>query len=103
MTSPSAPPATAIPSSAWTKPWTRRTRGSATPSQVHQITREKVFEIEPAQAYPACVAFSGEQPVEYADEYDEDGYPDEGQPAGREPFSLAAVNAALAELAAPSD
>jgi hypothetical protein len=72
-------------------------------SWVHQITREKVFEIDPAQAYPACVAFSGGQPVEYADEYDEDGYPDEDQPAGREPFSLAAVNAALAELAAPSD
>jgi Plasmid pRiA4b ORF-3-like protein len=33
-------------------------------SWVHEITREKVFEIDPAQSYPACVAFSGEQPVE---------------------------------------
>jgi hypothetical protein len=72
-------------------------------SWVHEITRERVFEIDPAQTYPACVAFSGEQPVEYADEHDEDGYTDEDQPTGREPFSLAAVNAALAELAAPSD
>jgi hypothetical protein len=72
-------------------------------SWVHEITREKVFEIDPAQSYPACVAFSGDQPVEYADEYDEGEYPDADQSAGREPFSLAAVNAALAELAAPSN
>jgi hypothetical protein len=67
----------------------------------HEITREKVFEIDPAQSYPACVAFSGEQPVEDededADEDDEGGYTDEDQPTGREPFSLAAVNAAFAE------
>jgi hypothetical protein len=71
-------------------------------SWVHEITREKLFEIDPAQSYPACVAFSGEQPVEYADEYHDGEHPDEGQPTGGEPFSLAAVNAALAELAAPS-
>jgi hypothetical protein len=63
-------------------------------SWIHEITREKVFEINPAQVYPACVAFSGDQPVEYADE---------DQSAGREPFSLATVNAALAELTAPSN
>ena len=57
-------------------------------SWVHEITREKVFEIDPARSYPACVAFSGEQPVEYADE---------DQSAGSEPFSLESVNAALAE------
>jgi hypothetical protein len=72
-------------------------------SWVHEVTREKVFEIDPAQSYPACVAFRGEQPVEYADEYDEGEYPNADQSAGREPFSPAAVNAALAELAAPSD
>lgn len=72
-------------------------------SWVHEITREKVFKLDPAQSYPACVAFRGEQPVEYTDEYDEDEYPDADQSAGREPFRLAAVNAALAELAAPSN
>jgi pRiA4b ORF-3-like protein len=74
-------------------------------SWVHEVTREKVFKLDPVQSYPACVAFRGEQPVEYADEYDEDEYeyPDADQSAGREPFSLAAVNAALAELAAPSN
>jgi Plasmid pRiA4b ORF-3-like protein len=72
-------------------------------SWVHEITREKVFETDLAQSYPACVAFSGDQPVEYADEYDDGEYPDADQSAGREPFSLAAVNAALAELAAPSN
>ncbi len=72
-------------------------------SWVHEVTRVKVFEIDPAQSYPACVAFGGEQPVEYPDEYDEGEYPDADQSAGREPFSLAAVNAALAELAAPSN
>ncbi len=68
-------------------------------SWVHEITREKVFQIDPAQSYPACVAFKGEQPVEY----DEDGYSDGGRPAGKEAFSIAAVNALLTELAAPSD
>jgi hypothetical protein len=72
-------------------------------SWVHEITREKVFEIDPAQPYPACVAFSGNQPVEYADEDDEGEYPDADQSAGKDSFSLAAVNAALAELAAPSN
>lgn len=71
-------------------------------SWVHEITREKVFEVDPAHSYPACVAFRGEQPVEYADEYDEGEYPGADQSAGREPFNLAAVNAALAELTAPS-
>jgi hypothetical protein len=72
-------------------------------SWVHEITREKVFKLDPAQSYPACVAFKGEQPAEYANEYDEGEYSDADQSAGGEPFSLAAVNAALAELAAPSD
>jgi hypothetical protein len=72
-------------------------------SWVHEITRQKVFEIDPAQSYPACVALSGEPPVEYADEDYEDDSPDENQPVVREPFSLAAVNAALAELATPPD
>jgi hypothetical protein len=64
-------------------------------SWVHEITREKVFDIDPAQAYPVCVAFGGEQPVEYEDE-DED--PDDDQPAGGEPFNLASVNAALSPV-----
>ena len=65
-------------------------------SWVHEITREKAFALDPARSYPACVAFSGEQPVEYPDEeYDEDEDPDADQQAEGEPFSLAAVNAAL--------
>jgi len=67
-------------------------------SWVHEITREKVFEINPAQSYPACVAFSGKQPAEYTDGYDDGGHPDADQSAGKDPFSLAAVNAVLAEL-----
>lgn len=65
-------------------------------SWIHEITREKVFAVDPAHFKPACVAFSGDQPVEYPDVYDEDE--DSGQPCEREPFSLADVNAALAEL-----
>jgi len=75
-------------------------------SWLHEITREKVFKLDPARSYPACVAFRGEQPVEYENEYDgddEDGdeYPDGDQQAGREPFNLAAVNAAFTETATP--
>lgn len=59
-------------------------------SWIHEITREKVFDIDPAQAYPVCVAFGGEQPAEYEDED-----LDEDQSADGEPFTLASVNAAL--------
>ena len=62
-------------------------------SWVHEITREKVFPIDPAQSYPACVAFKGKQPVEYY----EDGYSDGGRPAAKEAFSIAAVNALLTD------
>jgi len=72
-------------------------------SWVHEITREKVFEIGPAEPRPACVAFSGEQPVEYAVEYDEGEYSAEDQQNRKEPFTLAAVNAALAKLVATED
>ena len=68
-------------------------------SWVHEITREKVFEIGPAEPRPACVAFSGEQPVEY----DEGEYSAEDQQNRKEPFTLAAVNAALAKLVATED
>lgn len=50
--------------------------------RVHEITRERVFGVGPAGCYPACVAFGG------------------GRAAGAAPFSLPAVNALLAELAA---
>jgi hypothetical protein len=44
------------------------------------------FSLSPDQAYPVCVAFSGDSPVEY---------PDEDEPEEPESFSLAEVNAAL--------
>lgn len=45
----------------------------------------------PGQAYPVCVAFRGDYPVEYW--YEDD-------PAGPEPFSLTEVNRRLAALGA---
>ncbi len=55
-------------------------------SWIHEISREKAFSLNPDQAYPVCVAFSGDSPVEY---------PDEDESEEPEPFSLAEVNAAL--------
>lgn len=48
-------------------------RSHAGASWIHEITREKVITIDPAQSYPVCIAFAGEQPVEYPGyEYDDD-------------------------------
>jgi hypothetical protein len=49
-----------------------------------------VLPLDPAATYPACVAFQGESPEEYPDEY-----------LGgrkRKPYSLGSVNARLAKL-----
>jgi hypothetical protein len=53
----------------------------------HEITLEKRAERQPGQPYPACIAFSGDSPVEYWDEDD---------PSDPEPFSLSEVNQRLA-------
>ena len=53
----------------------------------HEITLEKRPERQPGQPYPACIAFSGDSPVEYWDEDD---------PSDPEPFSLSEVNHRLA-------
>jgi hypothetical protein len=53
---------------------------------VHEISRQKVLPLSPDQAYPVCAGFSGDSLVEY---------PDEDDPEEQQPFSLAAVNAAL--------
>jgi Plasmid pRiA4b ORF-3-like protein len=53
----------------------------------HEITLEKRAERQPGQPYPACIAFSGDSPVEYWDEDD---------PSDPEPFSLSEVNHRLA-------
>lgn len=56
-------------------------------SWTHEITMEKRLPRQPGQAYPVCVAFRGDSPVEYWSEDD---------PAEPEPFSLAEVNRRLA-------
>lgn len=58
----------------------------------HEITLESRSERQPGQAYPACVAFRGDSPVEY---WDGD------EPAEPEPFSLTETNRHLAALAEP--
>jgi hypothetical protein len=56
----------------------------------HEITLQKVLPLDPSSTYPVCVAFQGESPEEYPDEY-----------LGgrkRKPYSLGSVNARLAKL-----
>jgi hypothetical protein len=55
----------------------------------HEITLEKTLAREQGQAYPVCVAFKGDSPVEYWNEED---------PQDPEPFDLARVNRHLARL-----
>ena len=55
----------------------------------HEITLEKTLAREQGQAYPVCVAFKGDSPVEYWNEED---------PQDPEPFDLARVNRHLASL-----
>jgi hypothetical protein len=55
----------------------------------HEITLEKTFAREQGQAYPVCVAFKGDSPVEYWNEED---------PQDPERFDLARVNRHLARL-----
>ena len=57
------------------------------------LTLQKTVPLDPGATYPVGVSFAGESPEEYED-------PDEpGEPAEREPFTLAAVNRRLAVLA----
>jgi hypothetical protein len=58
-------------------------------SWIHEIARQKAIRPDPEQVYPACVAFSGDSPIEY---------PSEENPQEPEPFSLADVNRRLAKL-----
>jgi hypothetical protein len=55
----------------------------------HEITLEKTVSREPGKMYPVCVAFKGDQPVEYWSEED---------PQDPEPFDLAEVNRSLGSL-----
>lgn len=55
----------------------------------HEIVLEKVREREPDRAYPVCVAFASDSPVEYWSEED---------PQDAEPFDLAATNRRLGSL-----
>lgn len=55
----------------------------------HEITRQKTITLDTGQAYPMCVAFGGDSPVEY---------PSEDEPQEPEPFNQAAVNTALAGI-----
>jgi Plasmid pRiA4b ORF-3-like protein len=58
----------------------------------HEITLQKVLPLDAATPYPVCVSFEGESPEEYpAGDLD-------GRRRKREPYSLTAVNAALAGL-----
>lgn len=52
----------------------------------HEITLEKRADAEAGQAYPVCIAFNGDSPVEYWSEED---------PSDPEPFSLIDVNRRL--------
>jgi len=54
-------------------------------SWIHEITLQKTLPRSPDTAYPVCVRFGGDSPVEYGD--DEPG-----------PFELAAVNHRLADM-----
>ncbi len=56
---------------------------------IHEITRQKAIRLDPEQVYPACVAFSGNSPIEY---------PSEEDPQEPGPFSLTEVNRKLAKL-----
>ena len=55
----------------------------------HGITRQKTITLDTGQAYPVCVAFGGDSPVEY---------PSEDEPREPESFNQAAVNTALAGI-----
>jgi hypothetical protein len=55
----------------------------------HEITLEKTLPLNPRQAYPVCVAFAGENPVEYPEEDDGSG------PQRPGPFDIDAVNRRL--------
>ena len=55
----------------------------------HEITLEKTIARDPGKTYPVCVAFKGDQPVEYWSEED---------PQDPEPFDLAEVNRSLGSL-----
>jgi hypothetical protein len=55
----------------------------------HEITAQKAFTLDPGQAYPVCVAYQGDSPVEY---------PEEEDPEEPEPFNLTEVNRTLAKL-----
>ena len=55
----------------------------------HEITLEKKMPRKPGQAYPVCVAFSGDSPVEYEDDEE---YEDEDESTEPKPFSLTQVN-----------
>lgn len=55
----------------------------------HEITLEKTVARDPGRAYPVCIGFKGDSPVEY---WSED------EPEESPPFSLAEVNRRLAAL-----
>lgn len=56
----------------------------------HEITRQKTITLDTGQAYPVCVAFGGDSPVEYPDEDYGDGH------EKPEPFDVNEVNRRLA-------
>jgi Plasmid pRiA4b ORF-3-like protein. len=55
----------------------------------HEIVLEKIRQREPGTAYPICVAFASDSPVEYWSEED---------PQDPEPFDLAETNRRLASF-----
>jgi hypothetical protein len=62
----------------------------------HEITLEKTLPLDPERAYPVCVAFSGDNPVEYPEEDYEDGSEEfEDGSEEFEPFDIDVVNRRL--------
>jgi hypothetical protein len=59
----------------------------------HEITLEKILPLDLDRTYPVCVAFSGDNPVEYPEEDYEEDYEDEPGESG--PFDIDAVNRRL--------
>lgn len=61
----------------------------------HEITLEKTLPLDPRRTYPVCVAFAGENPVEYPeDDYDDDYEEDDGEEPKH--FDIDEVNRRLA-------
>jgi hypothetical protein len=62
----------------------------------HEITLVKTLPLDPERTYPVCVAFAGENPVEYPDEDDDYEDEDEDEDEEGEHFDIDEVNRRLA-------